>query len=32
MHTLTEHYLKNDEELPKVPPISDFLFKISREN
>ena len=30
MHTLTEHYLKNDEELPKVPPISDFLFKISK--
>ena len=24
MHTLTEHYLKNDVELPKVPPISDF--------
>ena len=30
MHTLTEHYLKN-EELPKVPPISDFLFKISKK-
>ena len=30
MHTLTEHYLKNDEELPKVPPISDFLFKIAK--
>ena len=30
MHTLTEHYLKNDEELPKVPPISEFLFKISK--
>jgi genome maintenance exonuclease 1 len=29
MHTLTEHYLKN-EELPKVQPISDFLFKISK--
>ena len=29
MHTLTEHYLKN-EDLPKVPPISDFLFKISK--
>ena len=28
MHTLTEHYLKN-EDLPEVPPISDFLFKIS---
>ena len=30
MHTLTEHYLKNDEELPTVPPISDFLFKIAK--
>ncbi len=30
MHTLTEHYLKNDEELPKVPPISEFLFKIAK--
>ena len=30
MHTLTEHYLKNDEVLPKVPPISDFLFKIAK--
>jgi genome maintenance exonuclease 1 len=30
MHTLTEHYLKN-EKLPKVPPISDFLFKISKK-
>ena len=29
MHTLTEHYL-NNEDLPKVPPISDFLFKISK--
>ena len=29
MHTLTEHYLKN-EKLPKVQPISDFLFKISK--
>ena len=30
MHTLTEHYLKNDEELPKVPPISDLsLIHIS---
>ena len=29
MHTLTEYYLKN-EELPKVPPISEFLFKISK--
>ena len=30
MHTLTEYYLKN-EKLPKVPPISDFLFKISKK-
>ena len=30
MHTLTEHYLKNDD-LPKVLPISDFLFKISKK-
>tara|TARA_S200000501_G_scaffold344494_1_gene356296 strand:+ start:390 stop:1067 length:678 start_codon:yes stop_codon:yes gene_type:complete len=30
MHTLTEYYLKNDD-LPKVPPISDFLFKISKK-
>ena len=30
MHTLTEHYLKNDKELPEVPPISDFLFKIAK--
>ena len=29
MHTLTEYYLKN-EELPQVPPISEFLFKISK--
>ena len=29
MHTLTEYFLKN-EELPKVQPISDFLFKISK--
>ena len=29
MHTLTEHYLKN-EDLPEVRPISDFLFKISK--
>ena len=29
MHTLTEHFLKN-EDLPKVQPISDFLFKISK--
>ena len=30
MHTLTEHYLKNDQVLPEVPPISDFLLKISK--
>jgi|TARA_B100001093_G_scaffold478811_1_gene507317 genome maintenance exonuclease 1 len=30
MHTLTEHYLSNDEILPEVPPMSDFLFKISK--
>ena len=30
MHTLTEHFLKN-EDLPKgLRPISDFLFKISK--
>ena len=29
MHTLTEHYLKN-EDLPNVPPISEFLFKIAK--
>ena len=28
MHTLTEHYLKN-EELPVVKPLPDFLFKIA---
>ena len=28
-HTLVEHLLKNDD-LPKVPPISDFLFKVSK--
>jgi genome maintenance exonuclease 1 len=32
MHTLTEHYLKNDEELPMVPPISEFLFKIAKNH
>jgi|TARA_B100001094_G_scaffold67149_1_gene63358 genome maintenance exonuclease 1 len=31
MHTLVEYYMKN-EELPEVPPISDFLFKISKAN
>jgi len=29
MHTLVEHHLKN-EDLPKVQPISDFLFKIAK--
>ena len=29
MHTLTEHYLLNDN-LPKVQPLSDFLFKIAK--
>ena len=29
MHTLTEYYLKNDD-LPEVPPISEFLFKIAK--
>ena len=29
MHTLTEYYLKNDN-LPDVPPISEFLFKIAK--
>ena len=31
MHTLVEHHLKN-EDLPKVQPISDFLFKIAKED
>ena len=29
MHTLTEHYLKN-EELPVVKPLPDFLCKIAK--
>jgi len=29
MHTLVEHHLKNDD-LPKVQPLSDFLFKIAK--
>ena len=29
MHTLTEHYLKN-EPLPKVQPLSEFLFKFAK--
>ena len=30
-HTLTEHHLLNDEKLPKVPPISNFLFNVAKE-
>jgi len=29
-HTLIEHYLLNEETLPKVQPISDFLYKIAK--
>jgi len=29
MHLMTEHHLKN-QELPKVQPLSDFLFKIAK--
>ena len=29
MHTLTENYLYN-KNLPEVPPISEFLFKIAK--
>ena len=29
MHPLTEYYLKNDD-LPEVPPIPEFLFKIAK--
>ena len=29
-HTLIEHYLLNEEILPKVQPISDFLYKIAK--
>lgn len=29
MHTLTEHFLKN-EKLPKVQPLSEMLFKIAK--
>jgi ATP-dependent exoDNAse (exonuclease V) beta subunit len=29
MHTLTEYFLKN-EDLPKVQPLSEFLFKIAK--
>ena len=31
MHTLTEHYLKN-EDLPEVRPISDFYLRLPRVN
>jgi len=31
MHTLSECHLKN-EKLPKVQPISEFLFKIAKSN
>ena len=30
MHTLTENFLKNND-LPKAPPISEFLFNISKQ-
>ena len=30
MHTLVEHYLKNDEVLPQVQPLSDMLFRQSK--
>ena len=30
MHSLVENYLYNIPELPKVQPISDFLFKIAK--
>jgi genome maintenance exonuclease 1 len=29
MHSLTENYLKN-KDLPSVPPLPDFLFKIAK--
>jgi genome maintenance exonuclease 1 len=29
MHSLTEHYLKN-QDLPSVAPMADFLFKIAK--
>jgi ATP-dependent exoDNAse (exonuclease V) beta subunit len=31
MHTLVEHYLKN-EDLPKVQPLSELLFKIAKKD
>jgi len=30
MHTLVEHYLKNDEVLPQVQSLSDMLFRQSK--
>jgi genome maintenance exonuclease 1 len=30
MHTLVEEYLHNNVDLPKVQPLSDFLFKIAK--
>jgi len=30
MHSLVENYLYNIAELPKVQPLSDFLFKIAK--
>ena len=30
MHSLVENYLYNIPELPKVQPLSDYLFKIAR--
>ena len=30
MHTLSEHYLLNVPELPKVQPLSEMLFKIAK--
>ena len=29
-HTLTENHLYNHEDTPKVPPISNFLFKVAK--
>ena len=31
MHSLTENYLKN-QDLPSVPPLPDFLFKIAKKD
>lgn len=31
MHSLVENYLFNIPELPKVPPLPEFLFKIAKE-